>query len=255
MESSFSTNVTENNKQRKADLKMRKKKLEDRIKRRKIITTIFSVLGICLLFLTIITAIARPDTSAIKTVILIVISATYASIPFLVNSRQITSMIFDIEREIDLLESEDSVDNRSETLFKQHHLELKRYYDLNLTQNSLVFWVGIFCIGVGFAIIGYTIYLISGNMLANTQNKLIVAGTGALAGILSNFIGAIYLRMHTNSTNSLTEFHNRFVNTHHFYFSNFLISQIKDEQRREETLANLALSINKEYQSKEQNSE
>ncbi|MGG1203197.1 hypothetical protein ABE208_21510 [Bacillus inaquosorum] len=256
MESSFSTvDVTEYNKQRKADLKMRKKNLEDKIKRKKKLTILFSFLGIFLILLSIGATVFRPDTPDIIKFFMIVVGSVYTSIPFLNTSRQITSMIFDIEREIDLLESEDSINNRSETLFKQHHLELKRYYDLNLRQNSSVFWVGIVCIGLGFAFIGVTIYLISSNMLANTQNKLIVAGTGALAGILSNFIGAIYLRMHTNSTNSLTEFHNRFVNTHHFYFSNFLISQIDDVQRREETLANLALSINKDDNSKEQNPE
>ncbi|KIO59878.1 hypothetical protein B4143_2607 [Bacillus subtilis] len=253
MESSFSTvDVTEYNKQRKADLKMRKKNLEDKIKRKKKLTILFSFLGIVLLLLSIGATVFRPDTPDIVKLFMIVVGSVYTSIPFLNTSRQITSMIFDIEREIDLLESEDSINNRSETLFKQHHLELKRYYDLNLTQNSYLFWVGISCIFLGFGFIGLTIYLISGNTLDSTQNKLIVAGTGALAGILSNFIGAIYLRMHTNSTNSLTEFHNRFVNTHHFYFSNFLISQIEDVQRREETLANLALSINKDNNPTEQ---
>ncbi|TXK63273.1 hypothetical protein FVD40_02725 [Bacillus subtilis] len=180
---------------------------------------------------------------------------TFIAMPHVIPNQRLATMIYNIEREIDLLQSEDSLQNRSETLFKQHDLQLKRYYDLNLRQNSFVFWVGISCIALGFLFIAITLYLISGNILDGTQNKIIVAATGALAGILSNFIAAIYLRMHTNSINSLTEFHNRIVNTHHFYFSNYLISQIKDEQKREETLGNLALNISNEDKLKEQKSE
>lgn len=167
----------------------------------------------------------------------------------LMEPERLRALIFDIEREIELLQSEVSQKNISETLFKQHDLQLKRYYDLNLRQNSFVFWVGISCIVLGFGFIGLTMYLISGNILGDPQNKIIVAATGALAGILSNFIGAIYLKMHTNSINSLTEFHNRIVNTHHFYLSNFLISQISDENKRQETLANLALNISNDTSS------
>lgn len=222
-------------------LEREKTLLELRAKKRKAICIIFGLfymlfgLGI---FLQI-----RTEYSGMMILMTSLLGIFIIVMPYITPNQRLTTMISDIEREIDLLQSEDSLKNRSETLFKQHDLQLKRYYDLNLRQNSFVFWVGISCITLGFVFIGITLYLISGNMLGDPQNKIIVAATGALAGILSNFIGAIYLKMHTNSINSLTEFHNRIVNTHHFYFSNFLISQITDEHKRQETLANLALNI------------
>ncbi|MEC1118531.1 hypothetical protein P9B08_08530 [Bacillus safensis] len=221
-------------------LEGQKTRLKFKEKRRKVVSTLIgSVYFIIALYFFIF---SKSEFSGILTLALFVSGMVMICLSYFMPERS-TTLLFDIEREIELLRSEDSLKNRSETLFKQHDLQLKRYYDLNLRQNSFVFWVGISCIALGFGFIGITLYLISGNILGDPQNKIIVAATGALAGILSNFIGAIYLKMHTNSINSLTEFHNRIVNTHHFYFSNFLISQISDENKREETLANLALNI------------
>ncbi|MGE6552456.1 hypothetical protein ACQKFK_26795 [Bacillus mycoides] len=67
---------------------------------------------------------------------------------------------------------------------------------------------------------------------------------GAVGALLSNFIAVIYLKMHTETVKALTEFHNRFVNTHHFYFSNFLLSKIQNEDKREDALVELSLKIN-----------
>lgn len=50
--------------------------------------------------------------------------------------------------------------------------------------------------------------------------------------------------MHSEAVKSLTEFHIRFVNIHHFYFSNFLLSKIKNEGKREDAFVELALKIN-----------
>ncbi|WP_371410830.1 TRADD-N-associated membrane domain-containing protein [Bacillus wiedmannii] len=151
----------------------------------------------------------------------------------------------EVENELDLLIiSHSSLEERSEKLFKHHHLELKRYYDENLKQSSWIFVVGIACILIGFAIIGITLYFLIANSSNELENKIIVASVGAIGAILSNFIAVIYLKMHSEAVKSLTEFHNRFVNTHHFYFSNFLLSKIQNEDKREDALVELALKIN-----------
>ncbi|MGY2612944.1 TRADD-N-associated membrane domain-containing protein [Bacillus pretiosus] len=151
----------------------------------------------------------------------------------------------EIENELDLLSiSHSSLEERSEKLFKHHHLELKRYYDENLKQSSWIFVVGIVCIVIGFAIIGVTLYFLIASRSNELENKIIVASVGAIGAILSNFIAVIYLKMHSEAVKSLTEFHNRFVNTHHFYFSNFLLSKIQNEDKREDALVELALKIN-----------
>ncbi|WP_241667708.1 TRADD-N-associated membrane domain-containing protein [Bacillus cereus] len=151
----------------------------------------------------------------------------------------------ELENELDLLSiSHSSLEERSEKLFKHHHLELKKYYDENLKQSSWIFVVGIVCILIGFAIIGITLYFLIANSSNELENKIMVASVGAIGAILSNFIAVIYLKMHAETVKSLTEFHNRFVNTHHFYFSNFLLSKIQNEDKREDALVELALKIN-----------
>ncbi|WP_251135767.1 hypothetical protein [Exiguobacterium sp. s133] len=151
----------------------------------------------------------------------------------------------EIENELDLLSiSLSSEEERAEKLFKHHHVELKKYYDENLKQSSWIFIVGIICIIAGFSIIAFTLYLLYNNMSNQIENKIIIASIGAIGAILTNFIAVVFLKMHAETVKSLTEFHNRFVNTHHFYFGNFLISKVKNEEKREEALISLSLNIN-----------
>ncbi|USL32934.1 TRADD-N-associated membrane domain-containing protein [Priestia megaterium] len=158
---------------------------------------------------------------------------------------ELVTELQEIQNELDLLSiSEASLEERSEKLFKHHHFELKRYYDENLKQNSLIFIVGIICIIIGFIIVSITMYFLLNDTSNKVTNKIIIASLGAVGALLSNFIAAIYLKMHSETVKSLTEFHNRFVKTHHFYFGNFLISKIEDQGKREDALAQLALNIN-----------
>lgn len=151
----------------------------------------------------------------------------------------------EVENELELLGiALSSEEERAEKLFKHHHLELKRYYDENLKQSSWIFIVGILCIIAGFVIIGLTLYLLYSNLSSQTENKIIIASVGAVGAILTNFIAVVFLKMHSETIKSLTEFHNRFVNTHHFYFGNFLVSKVKNQEKREEALVNLALNTN-----------
>ncbi|XHU81047.1 hypothetical protein GW624_21040 [Peribacillus simplex] len=157
----------------------------------------------------------------------------------------------EIENELDLLSLKHaSIEERSEKLFKHHHLELKRYYDENLKQSSWLFIVGLICILIGFIIIGVTFYFLITNISNELENKIIIASVGAIGAILSNFIAVIYLKMHSETVNSLTQFHNRFVNTHHFHFANFLLSKIENKDKREDALVELAVSINKSVETK-----
>jgi uncharacterized membrane protein len=164
---------------------------------------------------------------------------------FAATHPQTRGKLTDIENELDLIKMSDITDSqRAEKLFNNHHNELKRYYDENLTQSRVIFWIGVGSIIAGFIIVLITIFMVWQNLDNELANKLIIGGLGAVAAILTNFIGFMYLKMHAETTKSLTQFHNRFVNTHHFHFGNFLISKIEDDTKREEALANLALSIN-----------
>ncbi|WP_257149104.1 TRADD-N-associated membrane domain-containing protein [Bacillus cereus] len=244
--------------ERKDLLKYRKADLKQLIVKRENQNKLFMVLGvisICLLalFLYNLGDIRKENPMGILTEPLLgALTGGIASMalfsftrPLRMPSNEYITELQEIENELDLLSiSHSSLEERSEKLFKHHHLELKRYYDENLKQSSWIFVVGIVCIVIGFAIIGITLYFLIANSSNELENKLIVASVGAIGAILSNFIAVIYLKMHSEAVKSLTEFHNRFVNTHHFYFSNFLVSKIQNEDKREDALVELALKIN-----------
>jgi len=163
-------------------------------------------------------------------------------LPVLMPRKTLNADLLEIENELEI-QNEMTIDKKAEKFFNRHHLELKRYYDENLMQNKILFVVGVVCIFVGFLIIGLTLYL-----LFNTPeigDKIVTGSTGAVSAILTNFIAVMYLKMYSETIESLTHFHNRLVNTHHFHYGNYLISKIENDEKREDALMKLALSINK----------
>lgn len=156
------------------------------------------------------------------------------------------NQIVEIENDLDLLKIGDAfAEQRAEKQFKVHQSELKRYYDQSLKHGSWIFLVGIISLLIGFIIVGISLYLVYWG--PNSDSNVIIAILGGVAGILTNFIGVIYLKMYSETIKSANEFHNRLVVSNHLHFSNFLISKIKNDDLRENTLATLALSLlNKE---------
>jgi hypothetical protein len=145
------------------------------------------------------------------------------------------------EDELDLVDTPASKEEQSaQKLFKLHQLELNKYYDQTLKQSRWIFFAGLFCLFLGFGVIGITLWIIQD---VNNKNVQIAAILGGIAGILSNFIGAVYLKMHSETIKSLTEFHNRLVNTHYLHFGNFLLAKIETEKLREESLAKMAVNL------------
>ncbi|MFT2193938.1 TRADD-N-associated membrane domain-containing protein [Bacillus subtilis] len=212
----------------------------------KLFNRIYFIFGIAMALLAIVYIVLnRHDTFKLTfgTIGLIIgiVMTVYFSFP---KHHREDLLITEIDNEISLL---DSPESRSEMLFRQHHFDLNGYYELNLKQNKTVFKIGIMCIILGFVMIGVTFALLASDIFKGVQTKMIVGAIGALGAILSNFIAAIYLKMHTNTIKTMTEFHNRYVNTNRLYFSNYLISNIKDNKKREDTLATLALNLSKPY--------
>lgn len=233
------------------NLKDRRNRLAENIKRRKSNDRRLITVGIIFAVLALLLSFFVKDNDKDLQQVLIVSGVLYGLIcalaPLARNTNVLEKELQNIENELELetLDTE-SGPKRAEKLFKNHHLELKRYYDENLNQSRVLFRVGIVCIIVGFLVVAATVWLVWENLDNELANKLIIASLGAIGAILSNFIGVMYLKMHAETTKSLTQFHNRFVNTHHFHFGNFLISKIEDQARREKALANLALSINQQ---------
>jgi hypothetical protein len=161
------------------------------------------------------------------------------------NGAEKDTELLALESELDLLESETvSSELRAEKLFKNHQIGLKQYYDQTLRHSGWIFIVGITCILFGFFLIGVSLYFVltAGSSMP-IQDKVIVAALGALSGILSNFIAAIYLRMFSETLASLTSFHQKLVKTHHLHFANFLTAKISDQSLKDNTLADIAKKL------------
>ena len=204
------------------------------------------VLG--LLFILVITPITYIYSQNSISIILFFYGFIFLFLPILNPVREIEIEKRDIENELDLLNiSKDSIEQRAEKQFKFHQLELKRYYDQTLRQSSLIFYGGLFCLFLGFVVIGISLYFVFFSSATNVlSDKILFASLGAIGAILSNFIGIIFLKMHSETIKSLTEFHNRLVLTHHLHFGNFLIGKITDQTLREKTLAEIALNVAKQ---------
>ena len=149
-----------------------------------------------------------------------------------------------IEEEFDLIDSEHLTgEQRAYRLFKLHQTEIKRYYDLTLSHGRTIYRIGIACIAAGFLIIGWVCITIATSKHLTASSQVSLAALGGFSGILSNFIGLIFLRMNATSTKSLSEFHARLVTTHHLHFANFLVSRISDESARERALEHMTIAL------------
>lgn len=159
--------------------------------------------------------------------------------------RQLGEEIQDLDFEIDLREFLPSAqEGRAEKMLHISNAQLRRYYDLNLSQNTWIFALGAFCIALGVAVIGVTFYLLL-RVADEPRTKIITAAVGAIGSLLVNFVAAIYLKMHADATSSLTAFHSRLVETHQTLLANLLASRIEDESKRWETLSQLATNVAK----------
>lgn len=130
--------------------------------------------------------------------------------------------------------------SRPEKLFREHSFELKRYYDQTLSQGRTIYFVGLGCLLLGFAVIGVSLWLVIEGGKTDSEEKVIVGILGAIAGILADYIAVVYLKMFSETIHAVTDFHRRFVVTHHLHFGNVLASMIGNTERREKTLAKMA---------------
>jgi len=105
-----------------------------------------------------------------------------------------------------------------------------------------LFAVGVVCIVLGAAVVALTFYWVT-NMTNGVQEKIIVASLGGIGAILTNFIAAIYLKMHSTASESLNVFHSKLVESQELLLSNLLASRIEDDSKRWDTLSAIATSI------------
>jgi hypothetical protein len=151
-----------------------------------------------------------------------------------------------IEFEIDLLKLKATPEeSRAEKLLRMNQYQLRRYYDLNLSQNKWIFAVGVLCIFLGVGIVGVTLSLLVpfSDKSAEWVEKALVGLVGAIGAILTNYVARIYLGMYSEIADNLAKFHSKLISTHNSFLANLLASRIDNAKKREDVLADLALAM------------
>lgn len=160
--------------------------------------------------------------------------------------QRISQLEYDIQEldfRIDLQQFEvNKRQTQAEKLLRVNDFQLRRYYDLNISQNSWIFLLGIFCIVLGIAMVGITLFLVI-RVAHSLQTQVITAALGSIGAILANFVAVIYLKMNSTATDNLKVFHSRLVETHQFLLGNLLASRIEQDEKRWETLSRLSLCL------------
>lgn len=158
---------------------------------------------------------------------------------FYLNRKTLNEYLQEIRRievELELGQLDiNSNEKRAEKLFKLHQLEVEKYYSRTLYHTSYIFWIGCTCLALGFLFIFIFVFF----KMDNTTISVI----GISSGFFSNFIGAFYFKMYSESIKSVNEFHSRLVNTHHLHFANLLANKISNLNKREETFEKMSENL------------
>jgi hypothetical protein len=168
----------------------------------------------------------------------------YVAMASVMTTEYYESEIGELENQLSLLGILVSPgEQRAERLYRSQQYQLERYYSLTLRHSAWIFVVGIACIAIGFVVVGAALYFVYHNDDSQTSEQIVLAALGGIAGLLSNFIALIYLRMYSETVKSVGQFHHRLVATHDVHFGNLLVSQLANADLREGTLAEMALHL------------
>ncbi|MCL2531137.1 MAG: hypothetical protein FWE40_03140 [Oscillospiraceae bacterium] len=139
-----------------------------------------------------------------------------------------------LEEELELAEwTGGDMELRAEKLFNNHRRELKRYYDINLGHYRAMFPIGVIAIVVGTIIIAVSLFV-----LRDGDATPMIVGT--ISGVLVNFVGAVLIRMYTETVKSSIAFHRQLSKSNQAFFANMLTYKIEDKNLRDQTFAELA---------------
>lgn len=148
------------------------------------------------------------------------------------------------ESERQLQDGINSGDSRA--LLERNVILLNQYYALSIGQARSIFYTGLILIGLGLLMVtGAFLYIVKFGQGVDFPKTIVLASLAATGGILSNFVGAVYLAVYSGTIRSLTAFYAGLVNTHSLYFINFMTTAIVDNKLKEETFANIAAIIAK----------
>lgn len=101
----------------------------------------------------------------------------------------------------DALSNRGNAPNDTHIAWEVARIKLEAYFDRNLIQVNLVFWLAVFVMAVGF------IFVLSGIFLAfRTPKDLAAPGLAAASGIITQFIGATVMVIYRSTMRQANEF-------------------------------------------------
>jgi hypothetical protein len=167
------------------------------------------------------------------------------------NTRILREELLSVDDELDLRSiPSESHEQKAQKLLRIQQTELSRYYDLVFRQAKGIFWVGVIALCFGFGVViatlvylGYDHRYRPGPPETNLLlEKGIVAVLGAVGAIMTNFIGAMYLKMFSEIIQSVNKSAASLTTTSNLHFANVLIANISDPAMRELALKELAVA-------------
>ena len=122
--------------------------------------------------------------------------------------------------------------------FQQHQRELKRYYDMNLEQSKLLFYLGVTIIILGTIIVLTTIFLLYYNSVS-----IIPVISGCVSGIFTDFIGFLFINMYSKNIKASIKYHKKLVKSNNLLLSSAIIGRIDNKDKKDDAYSRIAHEI------------
>lgn len=226
---------------RELELAQRRKAAQTRARR--------ALLAIGAIFLLLcIYSLVSGDASTARAWLLAAVFATLVGL--IISSTEASQRIQELKLELEISDTDPSPE-RAYQLFRHHQMEIRRYYNMALKHSRVMLFAGLICvlIGLGAVVAAGLIFVQAWDKVSELDRfgQSMVAVLGAVGGILSNYVAAIYLKMYAGTSQTLNEFHGRLVLTHHLHFANYLASKVTDHNElSDQTFKAMAEELSKQ---------
>lgn len=204
---------------------------------------LFGGLSVLLILIVIGQIIFASDAN--NTFFLLLLSAMFFIAGFLLNraAEDTRSRLGDLELAYDIEQFEINKEvSYAEKTLRLHNIQLEKYYSQNLNQSKWIFGVGLICIIVGLGIVVATCYFVSTSAISDTS-KIIISILGGLSALLTDFVAAFYLKMNSEISSTLRDFHRRLVDTHKILMGCLIAAKIEDKELKHQTLSEMAKEV------------
>ncbi len=204
-----------------------------------------SFVGISVFFIILVIGqiIFSSDTN--NTSFLILLSVLFFVFGLLINraAEDVRIRLGDLELAYDIEQFEINKElSYAEKTLRLHNIQLEKYYSQNLSQSKWIFCVGLICILIGLSIVVATCYFVSTSAISDTS-KIIIGILGGLSALLTDFVAAFYLKMNSEISSTLRDFHSRLVDTHKILMGSLIAAKIDDKELKHQTLSEMAKEV------------